>query len=73
MVLLLLRRWFVPHTLIQLAFQVGVASAVYAAFVYWFMFVKGPLNFRKTAVQDRVVTDQLQELAVATVPSKPQG
>jgi O-antigen/teichoic acid export membrane protein len=72
-VLLLLRRWFVPHTLIQLAFQVGVAGAVYAGFVYWFMFVKGPLNFRKTAVEDRVVTDPLQELAVATVPSKPQG
>ena len=43
-VLLALQRWFVPHTLVQLCIHTLLGGSVYAAFVYYFMFVKGPLR-----------------------------
>ena len=45
-VLLLMRRWFVPHTLLQLVAHTVVGGGVYAAVVYYFLFVRGPLNLR---------------------------
>ena len=45
-VLLLMQRWFVPHTLLQLVAHTLVAGIVYAGVVYYFMFVRGPLNIR---------------------------
>jgi len=46
-VLLLMQRWFVPHTLLQLILQTAIAASVYLIFVYYFMFVRGPLKLGK--------------------------
>lgn len=43
-VLLAMQRWFVPHRLAELVLQVGIGGIVYAACVYYFMFIKGPLR-----------------------------
>jgi O-antigen/teichoic acid export membrane protein len=43
-VLLGMRLWFYPRTLLQFSAHVLAGGLVYGAFVYYFMFVKGPLN-----------------------------
>jgi hypothetical protein len=55
-VLLLMRSWFIPHTLLQLVGQTLVAGAVYVGFVYYFMFVRGPLGQR--SLNSRALTAQ---------------
>jgi|SRR5215467_6882157 len=65
--LLLMQRWFVPHNLLQLVVQTVIAGGVYSAFVYYFMFLKGPLNLRTPEATARDNGQPLEEqAAVAT-------
>lgn len=45
-VLLLMQRWFVPHTLMELLAHTLVGGGVYLSLVYYFMFVRGRLKIR---------------------------
>jgi O-antigen/teichoic acid export membrane protein len=67
--LILLQRWFVPHKLLGLAVQAGLAGALYAGLVYYFMFLKGPLSLR-TEETDPPEDNQVLHKQAAVIGSR---
>ena len=60
--LLPMEHWFAPRTLAHLALHILLASTVYAGFVYYFMFLRGPLSLRRPRTQP---PEQAVEVALA--------
>ncbi len=59
-VLLGMRLWFYPRTLLQFSAHVLAGGLVYGAFVYYFMFVKGPLNSMNPRRHSENSEDQIE-------------
>jgi O-antigen/teichoic acid export membrane protein len=69
-VLLLLQRWFVPHTLVQLIGQTVVGGLVYAALVYSVMFVRGRLGGAKLRTEGQSTEPIDGEALVMSSPTE---
>jgi putative effector of murein hydrolase LrgA (UPF0299 family) len=61
-VLLLMQRWFVPHSYVQLGVQLLIAGTVYGLGLLWVVLTKRVLRVGELALKEIPVTAEIAEV-----------